>query len=354
MKKYTITVNPKYIISKLGEEKKEFNSKEELEKFLEDSGYDLKDEEIISIIENGGEYGNLTEIEFTVSIENIEPEEEETEEEPEEETEEVEKNSFNDSTLFLEEYREYLIGLKVRFEDGDIEQIALLTNVEEDNSVIFETEEQSTFNIEAEEFENFINGENIDGIELLLQEEPEEKVEEKVEEPIVEEKVEEVIVPILFNKPEYKYYLLADSIKILSGFEFKEDAEEELTELAKFDKYDLIVISSKKLLENKVDANDNLNWVQDKNDWNIVIAALDRGVTKKMFTKEQGEAYLEYYKQNKMLHIIKSQLIYLLEDKQKSLRKGFVISNVDVIKNDIENLSRIEKELFNILKLENL
>lgn len=84
----------------------------------------------------------------------------------------------------------------------------------------------------------------------------------KVEDEI---KIEET--PIIsseekLNQPDYKYYVLNDKNKILTGWEYKEDARDFKKEQQEYGK--LLVISSKRDLKQQgIDPDDNNNWGED-------------------------------------------------------------------------------------------
>lgn len=384
--KYKIIIDADHSLSGQ-EEIKEFegeSGKLELQQFLELNGYDFNEAEVAHIIDNGGVYINLDGAEFTVEVtpeevkETKETEEtQETEEvkkeenkEDKEEAKENEKNAFNNPELFIEEYKGYLVGMKLKFDATETEEAAtsVITDVvlDKDNSdiVLLVNSEFTDMMLEASanDLQNLIDGETISDFHLVLQAEQEadeaaeieaaallaKEIEEKKKAEIAEEIKEPEIVKL--NLPEYKYYLVNfQSKKIVAGFEYKEDAVSDLERLKLYGEQNTLLLRK----ELEIDPELNDNWNIDNHDWTIIEECVRANSDKDYSDKDAGK-YIEGFKNSgKFKVVIKAQLIYCLERSHRNLRTAFTNANPERVSEKLEECNRIQNELRRIISLEN-
>lgn len=317
---YTVTIYPNFTID--GKEKVAvIDSRKDLEKFLDKNGYDPQDKEVVELIENGGEYKGINESEFKIEVEKPK--------------EEIEKTPFNDAELFVKEFKDYLIGKKIDFSDnegkaGGRTQIEFIEPVDE--NVKIDTNPIGTLTLIPLYFKSFIDGEEVgalnkDSFNLILQE------EEK------------------YNKPEFKYYIISESTdKILSGHEYKEDAENEKERLELYG--EKTKIKTRKELGN-IDLCNNELWSVNEHDWDIIKRALELGVEEKDFSPKESENYFNEFKSKGLyVGLIKARLLYLLAKLQKLTLQSFSNSNIERATERCDDSCRVQKELKRIIAME--
>lgn len=324
--KYKITVNKDYTIT--GEEHVlEVNTPEEVFNFLEGIGYETEEKEINDIVKNGGEYKGLNDIEFKVELIPVEEKEE--------------KTPFNNPNLFVKEFKDYLIG-KTLVINKDKVKISDVLVLDGNSGIEIEYSDDSLM-IYTNDFKQLIDGEEIstDGsiVQLELQEEKQ------------------------YNKPEYKYYVIQelttsnvankDNRKILSGFEYFEDAKKEIERIKNFGIK--AHIEPKRDVESIFDLNDNSNWSINEHDWEIIRMALAERVKEKEFSEKEAERYFNAFKERgEGISYIKPSLILYLGKEQRDLKNAYMFSNLERIDDGCDISCRIQKELKRIIAMEKL
>lgn len=252
------------------------------------------------------------------------------------------KNEFNDIDLFIQKYKDYLIGKKITYGNGETQKInRLRKDVNKDKSYFLLINETGI--VLQNELYTFVNGGEVNlGFSLILSPEINNKEEiiETIEEEIIEDKI---------NKPEYKYYIKDTKLnKINLGFEYKEDAEEEINKLTKYGNDNLVLLTKKFININGPDPELNENWSIDDIDFNIIKLAFLNGEVE----EEKINYFLDEFKQGKQKSVIKARLIYFLEYSQKKLRTAFVMSELENCNLYIDYCTRVEMQLLKSLKNE--
>lgn len=396
MTSYKIVLYPDYSISGQ-EETKIFtgeNAREELNDFLDQNGYDYNEAELVSVIEGGGEYKTLDAVELTIQLtitddgpseeelaeqaekervaeeERIAKEKEEEEERLEQERldseerakfedeereeqkrlaeeleqerlEEIEKNKneFNNSELFVNSFKDFLIGKRIAFDDGES---TVITNVGEygtDNSIYIENTEFNDIIIEAQgrDFQDLTEGKKVGDFVLIIK-------EEIKQEEVVPEVAE--IVPV--NKSEFRYYILSNN-KILAGFEYLEDANIDLEKRKQFGETGISVVSKKTL---SVAADDNNNWNTEVHDWEIISSCIMSGVKSKDYSEKDAKKFIDGFKASGLYKDqIKAKLLLCLEKEHKNLRSAFMMSNPERVVEKCDETLRIQNELKRIISI---
>lgn len=264
------------------------------------------------------------------------------------ETEE-EKTAFNNLDKFIEEYKDYLIGKYVTNEKGDKFRLNNISDMEagtklKETAIIYlgnGTDKYFRIHLKIEDFQSFIDGDEIkdDGYKesysLLLQVEPENE--------IMEEKI---------NQSDYKYYIVnTKTRKIQSGWEYKEDADDNLKELIEFGQKDMSVHSKKSIKSLDIDPDDNSNWGSSKDNYSIIKEALDFGVTEGDYDQADADKYLSVYESSgKYISVIKARLVYYLEHADKHFKQAILNSQYEKALRFLETKSKISEELLKIIK----
>lgn len=404
-KKYKIKIYPEYSLD--GKEVVgDFSgpkSKEELEVFLYENGYEPTEAQVAELIEKGGKYTGLVGSEFELSVEDENP-----------------QTEFNNSDLFVKKYKDFLVGKKLQFNE---EESDLITDVESnDNAATIILENYEDAIIEPKDFEKFISGESVnEDFQLVIASEEEEEEEEEEEPtkfndsdlfvkefekylvgktikiqgakatiltvlvadnnevfidageynfnvdskdfqkfidgenvettqgPDVELVLQEEPVTVSLNKPEYKYYVLNNN-KIIGGYEYKEDATYKLEKSKQFGESEVELKSKREL---SIDAENPDNWNLNEHDWAIITEVVTEGANKNNYSPKQAELILVGFKESgKYLPVVKSRLISSLREVQNALRDGYKDSNIERIDDKLELSSRIQKELKRIIAME--
>ena len=250
-----------------------------------------------------------------------------------------EKNAFNDANLFVEEYKDYLIGKKIKYKSDENDLI---------NDVYIEDKE---LNIETlnkililylGDFESFINGEEImddnEAFSLIIQ-------EESLEIPELEEE--------LINKPENRYYVInLSKRKIYSGHEYIEDANSDYEYRLSLGEKPIQVLSKKFLISSEeIDPDDNSNWLTNSNNYSIIEEALSYAVLQNDFDEESKNVYIDKYKnEGKYLTVIKANLIYYLTHLNTKFKNAISNSKYEEAFKLKESILKVSEELLNIIK----
>ena len=262
---------------------------------------------------------------------------------------EVEKNAFNNAELFVDEYKDYLIGKRIKYNDKNHKDLIVsISHVssDSDNLVNFSTNDVEEFywNVNTEDLQTFIDGEDV--IENVG--DSEYKFNLILQEEIVEEK------PKSPNQPGYKYYIVdQDKMKIKSGHEYKEDALDENDKLISFGQKNTIVLTKRNLNEIHWNLNpeDSNNWSNELVDYSIIEEAVNFGVTEGEYTEEAAKNYIEKYRnEGKYAMVIKARLVYYLEHADKHFRKAIINSEYEKALRFKETEEKIQNELLNIIK----
>ena len=207
-----------------------------------------------------------------------------SEEKPEEKPVET---SFSSADNFVKEYKDYLVGKKIAFNDnegsagGDF--IIKSISSKGHDLVTINTEEVMGINIDLAQLEDFINGEKTDitynakggyqfmneDINLILQEET----------PVVEAEKK-------LNSDDYRYYLVDNKLRIIQGFEYKEDARKVL-------KYELgdgkiyQIKSKRELIDLGINPYDNCSWGISCRNEDIIKEAFDHCLSENILDEEE-------------------------------------------------------------------
>lgn len=322
--KYKITVFKDYTIN--GEEHTlEVNTPEEVFSFLEGIGYETQDKEINDLVKNGGEYKGLNDAEFKIEIIPAE--------------EKVEDNPFNNAVLFVKEFKGYLVGKSIVVDKGVHEKISDVCEDANNNVVISIDENQNEFLLNKDQFKSFIDGEEIKvddfDIQLVLQE---------------DKKDDEFALSQIRN-----HYFVVDvpSKKILSGFEYKEDATKDFELKKKFGLDKISILKASDVQNLGIDFSDKNNWSTNEHDWEIIKVALEERVKEKEISPKESELYFKSFKENNgSVWAIKAALILLLNKEQRALRSSYSMSNLERIDEGCDVSCRIQKELKRIIAME--
>lgn len=177
-----------------------------------------------------------------------------------------EKNAFNDAEMFVDEYKNYLVGKTIEYNDGEKSKIKNIDKSEIENNVFIELENENNFDLLGNNFQEFLDGKESEtssgGVILILQEECEGGISCEI--PIQEK----------LNKSNFKYYVVKN-LKICSGFEYKEDAREEVKKYEKQGNYDYKVMSYRELVNMGISPEENENWEMDNIDVDLIWNALE-------------------------------------------------------------------------------
>ncbi len=169
---------------------------------------------------------------------------------------------------------------------------------------------------------------------------------------IQEEAPELIIEDNKLNHPEFRYYILnSKSSKIKSGFEYREDADENFNSLINIGENDIAILSKKMLIVNSIDPDDNLNWSISSSDYSIIEEALIYGISQGNFSEESKNNYIDKYKnEGKYLTVIKANLIYYFSHTEKEFKNAIMNSQFEKSLKVKETMDRISNELLNIIK----
>lgn len=255
----------------------------------------------------------------------------------EEEIELEEKNAFNDVDIFIEEYKNYLIGKKITYGKGEKIIIRNVVNYEESIGLELSNDDVDSFEIDYAK--NFIDGEEIHStmgdISLLIQEEKETKEEEKIS---------------LINSPENRYFVYNSKTGyILSGHEYREDAISDFDyRVTNLGEKDLNIFNKKEL---PVDPNDDSNWNLSLSDYSIIKEAIDFGITEGDYDVNAASAYFEKYKsESKFSSVIKARLVIYMEHCDKHFKNAVISSQYEKALRFKETKEKLMNELLNIIK----
>ena len=253
-----------------------------------------------------------------------------------------EKNAFNDASLFVEEYKDYLIGKEITYGKGVKYKI---TDVIDDGHVSIVLASDSRFKaehlFEGDNLENFINGEDIESqfdestFALLIQEEKETKEEKKTGS---------------INNPENRYFVYNSKRNfIASGHEYQSEASADLHYRAvELGEKDLDILEKKVL---PVDPNDDSNWNLSLSDYSIIKEAIDFGVTEGDYDANAASAYFDKYKsESKFSSVIKARLVIYMEHADKHFKNAVISSQYEKASRFKETKEKLMNELLNIIK----
>ncbi len=274
---------------------------------------------------------------------------------------EVEKTAFNDANMFLEEYKDYLIGKTVKVgEIDDMVELPVITDVialDEDSIEIRYEDGYSKSNptgitpsrILSDDFQSLIDGEITN--QLMLNGETN-NIMLIIQEEIIEEEKEEDKIKIKINKPEYKYYIFDSSRnKILAGFEYKEDALIDLEARQNMGQKQLAILSKRELSNSVFNPEDDNNWLSELNDYAIIDEALSYAVEQGNFSDGDKIAYIEKYKaEGKYVTVIKANLIYYFTKVNTDFKNAVMNSQMEKAVSLREKAERLMKELNNLIK----
>lgn len=315
----------------------EFDSDIELYNFIiNELGYD-DESEIKRLIKNGGDYVS-PKLRSMNSNESPEPEDIEFDIL----VNESEVTAFDDVDLFVKEYRKSLIGsiILIDSKKQKIENI-IAQHGKKGNALQINGSKVSTL-ISESDLQSFVDGEEISDI-----------TDSKIK---IQLQLQDEVENTSLNENDFKYYVVSnvnDKMRIVQGFEYKEDAKESLTKLMSYGgNVKFSVVSKKDLASVDIDPASNDAWQRDTRDYDIVDIALKQAVARDDFSQEKADGYLEFYKQQKLTQVIKAQLIYLHHELQIQLHRAYIISNIEKINKSHELLKRVESELMNIIKSE--
>lgn len=261
-----------------------------------------------------------------------------------------EKTAFNDANMFVEEFKDYLIGKKIDYNDEENKAgtTDIIINVENENgNILLTLEKVGGIFVYEESYQDLIDGKTINPtageyLTLILQDNSQEDL--SVEEPLI-------------NQPEYNYYLLnIPKKKITQGFEYKEDAMDHYMD-ASFvtvkaaNPEDYAVHSKRELIKLGVDPNDNLNWLNELSDYSIIEEAVRFGVTEGDYDEQSAMAYIDKYKnEGKFSSVIKARLVYYMEHADKHFKNAIVFSEYEKALRFKEIKERTMNELLSIIK----
>lgn len=253
-----------------------------------------------------------------------------------------EKNAFNDASLFVEEYKDYLIGKEITYGKGVKYKI---TDVIDDGHVSIVLASDSGFKaehlFEGDNLENFINGEDVESqfvestFALLIQEEKETKEEKKTGS---------------INNPENRYFVYNSKRNfIASGHEYQSEASADLHYRAvELGEKDLDILEKKVL---PVDPNDDSNWNLSLSDYSIIKEAIDFGVTEGDYDANAASAYFDKYKsESKFSSVIKARLVIYMEHADKHFKNAVISSQYEKALRFKETKEKLMNELLNIIK----
>lgn len=261
--------------------------------------------------------------------------------EKENEEEENLDNQFNNAELFVENFKDYLIGKKVLVgRNNQVEE--QIDNIEvaeiKGEKVISITDTDSTWFLKINDLENFIDGNEVkdfygkDKIQLILQEEKEEEENNSL------------------NHPEFKYYIISQDNKILGGYEYNEDAKQAAEEKQMYGNK-VLVISKKDLKDINPELADN--WLINEHDWIIIEKCINAGSEAGEYSPKEAAKYIEGFKKDgSYISVIKARLIYCLANAQQKLRGAYIVSNLESINEKCDENCRIQKELKRIIAME--
>ncbi len=251
--------------------------------------------------------------------------------------EEGSKTPFNDADTFVHEFKGFLIGKKITYGKGDnfiIKNISVVETYPEVNKISLSAESNIEEIIDSEDFQRFIDGDEINGvISLILQDEP---------------TIEKI------NQPDYKYYILNfKTKKIITGWEYIEDAKDALQEIIEYGGNEFLIKSKKVLLSEGVDPDDNSNWSNESCDYSIIEEAIQYGVTKEDYSQELANRFIGDYKEKEgYKSVIKARLIYFLNDSNKHFVNEISNCQYENALRLSEIIARINSELLKIVKKE--
>jgi hypothetical protein len=197
------------------------------------------------------------------------------------------------------------------------------------------------------DFGNQSYEESVRNIISVVKDKVEEQAKELSEEPVekpIENKMDQFI---------FMYYVVKNKSKILSGHQYKEDANEEYADRKEVGENLIEVMSRREIDKLGLDLSDNSIWETDFHDWNIIEEAVNFGVTEGDYTQESANNYIEGFKSNgNYSHVIKARLIYFLSHAQKHLKQAFLNSQIEKASSFIEKCTSSEMELMRMLKSE--
>lgn len=260
---------------------------------------------------------------------------------------EIEK-TFNDTDEFIKEYGDYLIGKNIVYEKGEKYKITNLKNISEDGDkldgfIILVLNDKIFQFLDTENFEKFINGDYVigeidfieGGFSLLLDDD---KNPEVIEEPKI-------------NKPEYKYYLVnKNKNKILTGWEYREDAENAFDDLFKDEKSECLILSRKNI-PSELNPDENINWFLSVDNLSIIEEALSYAVNKGDFDEESKNIYIDKYKnEGKYVTVIKANLIYYYSFLTSKFKNSIFNSKFEEAKLINKTILSVMDELLNVIK----
>lgn len=320
--KYKITIYPDYTIT--GEQyEAAFKDKEELIEFLDGIGYDFTEIAMARVIESGGDYNSLSGKEFTIELIPAEIEQE--------------KNAFNDAELFVSEYKDYLIGKEILIgkEKYGKKKSKIKGIRKEDESVwIFLEDNEDVIDLDKDQFQNFIDGESIttsvDLVQLILQSEP------------------------THEMPENKYFVIdVMNKKILSAFEYKEDAQRDYETKSKFGLDKIALIPKRDLESLGIDPKTPENWNTNEHDWDTITKCINAGVTQGDYSQREADNFVKEFREKGIyVHVIKARLLYCLRKLQDSTWNAFSNSNIERVNERYDESCRIQKELKRVISME--
>lgn len=265
-----------------------------------------------------------------------------------------EKTAFNDAKMFVEEFKDYLIGKKLDYQDAanqagvvdiikDV-QVNVHDEISGEQSVVIIGEQIGETTLGSDDFKSFIDGEQINNADielfvLILQDNSQEDL--SVEEPLI-------------NQPENRYYIANVGIgKIYSGHEYREDANSDLEyRRDTFGDAGLDIYTKKELIGvHMLNPDDNSNWLLSKEDYSIVEEAVRFGVTEGDYDEQSAMAYIDKYKnEGKFSSVIKARLVYYMEHADKHFKNAIVFSEYEKALRFKEIKERTMNELLSIIK----
>ena len=260
----------------------------------------------------------------------------------------IEKTAFNNANKFVEEYRDYLIGKQMTDGKGDKFKIIDVSKIKDESAIrlIFENNDEYNTLVDYIDFQNLIDGEEIvsiplgRNISLLIQDENKDL---EIEDSKIEEKI---------NQSDYKYYVVNPKTnKILTGWEYKEDADDNAKEQMDYGKKDIAVFSKKTVKNLGIDVDNNNSWLDNKDNYSIIKEALDFGVTEGDYDQAASDNYLSVYETSgKYLSVIKARLIYYLSHAEKHFKQAVLDSQFEKANRFLDTKAKISEELLKIIK----